>query len=196
MLGWKYIAAEDEAQRYKVGKFILESRRAVVGSLWEEDDGDDEEAVETGEALNDRGERYNFSQQQRRRSSAARPPPQRRRKSSRRTSDELDQYGAGEEGWDLSAAASPTIDSPSQGCISCPTSPSSSGAPKTLFSATARHVEEEDGEGGDILFDSQDSDECEDLFAGVWSPRLALARRRRKARVKMEMGLVFGEEVE
>lgn len=29
-----------------------------------------------------------------------------------------------------------------------------------------------------VEFDSQDEDECEDLFAGVWSPSLALKRRR------------------
>ena len=29
-----------------------------------------------------------------------------------------------------------------------------------------------------VEFDSQDEDECEDLFAGVWSPTLALKRRR------------------
>jgi len=30
----------------------------------------------------------------------------------------------------------------------------------------------------EVEFDSQDEDECEDLFAGVWSPQLALRRRR------------------
>ena len=29
-----------------------------------------------------------------------------------------------------------------------------------------------------VEFDSQDEDECEDLFAGVWSVELALKRRR------------------
>lgn len=29
-----------------------------------------------------------------------------------------------------------------------------------------------------VEFDSEDEDECEDLFAGVWSPELALKRRR------------------
>lgn len=43
-----------------------------------------------------------------------------------------------------------------------------------------------EGEGGDggngeeVEFDSQDEDECEDLFAGVWSPALALRRRQGK----------------
>ena len=32
-----------------------------------------------------------------------------------------------------------------------------------------------------IDFDSQDEDECEDLFAGVWSPILAMKRRQGKS---------------
>ena len=32
----------------------------------------------------------------------------------------------------------------------------------------------------DVEFDSQDEDECEDLFAGVWSPSLARKRRHGK----------------
>ena len=84
MLGWKYVEAEEESQRYKVGKFILETKRVVRGAGWENEDIDSEVG------------------------------------------------GAGKRG-------------------------------------------EKDEE---IEFDSQDEDECEDLFAGIWSP--ALARRRRK----------------
>ncbi|KAF2267438.1 yippee-like protein, partial [Lojkania enalia] len=29
VLGWKYVDAEEESQRYKVGKFILETKRVV-----------------------------------------------------------------------------------------------------------------------------------------------------------------------
>ncbi|GKZ33233.1 hypothetical protein AbraIFM66950_003029 [Aspergillus brasiliensis] len=35
VLGWKYIAAEEESQRYKVGKFILETERVILSSCWE-----------------------------------------------------------------------------------------------------------------------------------------------------------------
>ena len=46
-----------------------------------------------------------------------------------------------------------------------------------------------------IEFDSQDEDECEDLFAGMWSPALALKRRQAKtfggARGKLK-GLAAG----
>ncbi|KAF2834876.1 yippee-domain-containing protein [Patellaria atrata CBS 101060] len=74
VLGWKYVAAEEPGQQYKVGKFILETKRVCRGVCWE---------------------------------------------------------SAGDG-----------------------------------------------GDGG--LFDSQDEEECEDLFAGVWSPSLAKRRRRQK----------------
>jgi len=32
----------------------------------------------------------------------------------------------------------------------------------------------------EVLFDSQDEDECEDLFMGVWSEKLAMKRKREK----------------
>lgn len=38
VLGWKYMGADEESQRYKVGKVILETRRTVVESCWEDDD--------------------------------------------------------------------------------------------------------------------------------------------------------------
>ena len=86
VLGWKYVGAEENAQRYKVGKFILETRRTVLQHFWEARSADDED--ESG--------------------------------------------GVGK------------------------------------------------GAGmGEVIFDSADEDECEDLFAGVWSQG---AVRRRRAR--------------
>lgn len=32
----------------------------------------------------------------------------------------------------------------------------------------------------EIQFDSQDEDECEDLFSGIWSPELAKRRKKNK----------------
>ena len=32
----------------------------------------------------------------------------------------------------------------------------------------------------EIHFDSQDEDECEDLFSGIWSPELAKRRKKNK----------------
>ena len=99
-LGWKYVAAEEETQRYKVGKFILETRRVSSSSCWENDV--DEDDVD-GDA------------------------------------DVRNEYGL------------PPV-----------------ALPKALGKVKEDTVE----------FDSQDEDECEDLFAGVWSPSLATKRRR------------------
>lgn len=93
ILGWKYVAAEEESQRYKVGKFILETQRITTSSRWD------------GCTIND-----------------------------------LD----------------PTHD-----------------LPKTPD-------DDSDSLHDNVEFDSQDEDECEDLFAGVWSPGLATRRRSRK----------------
>ena len=88
VIGWKYDSAEEEAQRYKVGKYILETKKTFESSCWE------------GEGFSDGA-------------------------------------GALDDG---------------------PNGP---------------HAE-------NVEFDSQDEDECEDLFAGVWSPTMALRRRKRK----------------
>lgn len=83
MLGWKYVEAEEDSQKYKVGKFILETNRVVKGVEWED-----------GDAIEEQG--------------------------------------------------------------------------------GVRAKEE------DIEFDSQDEDECEDLFSGIWTPQLARRRRKNK----------------
>lgn len=88
-VGWKYVDAKEESQKYKIGKFILETQRTVDYRNW--DDVLAEEMLE-----------LEFEPQK----------PQ---------------------------------------------------------------------EGGDaelMVFDSDDSDECDDLFAGVWDARTAAKRRR------------------
>ena len=92
MLGWKYDGAEEESQRYKVGKYILETRMVCSSSDWE----------------NEESEMLALS----------------------------------------------------------------------LQSSTVAETRGRDG--GAVEFDSQDEDECEDLFAGVWSPSLAMKRRQNK----------------
>ncbi|EMC95795.1 hypothetical protein BAUCODRAFT_34562 [Baudoinia panamericana UAMH 10762] len=107
VLGWKYISAEEEAQRYKVGKFILETKRVCRSSVWENED--------------DVTEAHEQMENQRKDSSG-------RRRSSLLPPNEL---------------------------------------PK---------LREED----EVEFDSQDEDECEDLFMGVWTPQLAAKRRKNR----------------
>ncbi|GCB17878.1 putative yippee-like protein Os10g0369500 [Aspergillus awamori] len=93
VLGWKYIAAEEESQRYKIGKFILETERVMISSFWESPD-----VVES-----------------------------------------------------------------------------------TLLPAYPGSTEVGHGQPpNSIEFDSQNEDECEDLFSGIWTPGLAVRRRNRK----------------
>lgn len=88
-LGWKYVDAKEQAQRYKVGKYILEVERVVTHRSWEDVAGEDMDMIE-------------------------------------------EEHGDG----------------------------GGSG-----------------GEGEEVVFDSEDEDECEDIFAGVWDAE-AVAKRR------------------
>ncbi|KAL2844304.1 ornithine decarboxylase antizyme-domain-containing protein [Aspergillus pseudoustus] len=96
VLGWKYIGAEEDSQKYKVGKFILETRKVMTTAAWD----------------------------------------------------------ATTHGTDLRGY--PATPAKSKGAITSRT---------TL---------------DDVEFDSQDEDECEDLFSGIWTPNLAVRRRDRK----------------
>ncbi|KAF2272236.1 yippee-domain-containing protein [Westerdykella ornata] len=100
VLGWKYVDAEEESQKYKVGKFILETKRVVKEVGWDgEHEFDPGMCMGTGMA------------------------------------------GRGDE---------------------------------------------------EVEFDSQDEDECEDLFSGLWSPELAKARRRNRSSDANGADLVSG----
>lgn len=94
MLGWKYDGAEEESQRYKVGKYILETKMICSSSNWENDE-------------------------------------------------------------------------------------------RELPPTSIRHRGVDAGCEAAVDFDSQDEDECEDLFAGVWSPSLAMKRRHGKFKQHM-----------
>jgi len=117
LLGWKYVEASEENQKYKVGKFILETKKIRVGVRWDNTE-------ETG----------------------------------------FGNTGLG--GYDEVL-------------------PLSLGEMKRLGDGMGKGTEE-------LEFDSQDEDECEDLFAGVWSPGLASRRRQRKGeRFRRKAGKVF-----
>ncbi|PKX98553.1 yippee/mis18 family protein [Aspergillus novofumigatus IBT 16806] len=93
VLGWKYVSAEEESQRYKIGKFILETKRIAMSSSWES-----------------------------------------------------------------------------------PCNTNQNVSPGHLSSEPSENINRDEH----IEFDSQDEDECEDIFAGIWSPSLAMRRRSRK----------------
>ncbi|KAK4458200.1 yippee-like protein [Cladorrhinum samala] len=98
-LGWKYVDAGEQDQKYKVGKFILETARVVV-----------EHGLEHVE----------------------------------------DQHHKGEKGGKLVTKRD-----------------------------GVNSAQEQDGDG--IQFDSDDEDECDEIFAGVWDPELVAKRRNERA---------------
>lgn len=106
-LGWKYVDAKEVSQKYKVGKFILETERVVTHVSWE--DLDDEDDGSSGGVGAEHPHRLS-SERDHRRVSHERPG--------------------------------------------------------------SREAEEA------IEFDSEDEEECEDIFAGTWDAQ-TVARRRR-----------------
>lgn len=42
----------------------------------------------------------------------------------------------------------------------------------------AAHADQDDD--GVVMFDDEDSDECDDLFAGIWDPAIVAKRRARR----------------
>ena len=146
-VGWKYVDAKEESQKYKVGKFILETQRCLVHRSWEDVPLRDLPAVDAD----------------RRDPSFGSPPPR-----------------------------------PQHWCLRDP------------FAARERDgivvdLEESEDEGERereerekqqreaILFDSEDEDECEDLFCGTWDPEIARLRRIRKVKNQNQRGSKRGQ---
>ncbi|KAF4981426.1 hypothetical protein FZEAL_2774 [Fusarium zealandicum] len=48
-LGWKYVDAKEQGQKYKVGKFILETERVVTYRSWEDTIDEDDAEIAEGE---------------------------------------------------------------------------------------------------------------------------------------------------
>ena len=128
------MGANEAAQQYKVGKYILETRRTVVESEWE---------CGGGAELGDR--------------------------------DTLaGDFDPGDRDYDQDAAPG----FPPAGHAASTTPDWGFGAETAL---------RKDGPGAamssvceEIMFDSQDEDDCEELFAGVWNPVRARRRRFRR----------------
>ncbi|KAM0287189.1 hypothetical protein ACHAQH_000503 [Verticillium albo-atrum] len=102
-LGWKYVDASEEAQKYKVGKFILETERVVGFRRW----------------------------------------------------DDVDVAVVEDEG------------------LHVPASRDKRG--------NDHHNDGDEVDVDEVVFDSEDEDECEDIFAGTWDPVAVAKRRGRKA---------------
>ncbi|KAK0629424.1 yippee zinc-binding/DNA-binding /Mis18, centromere assembly-domain-containing protein [Bombardia bombarda] len=116
-LGWKYVDAREHGQKYKVGKFILETQRVVASHSWEDVDV---EPFTDGHK--------------------SRPAKDTRAKSSGR---DASTHRSGE---------------------------SHQGANNNVV----------DLDDSEIVFDSADEDECEDIFNGVWDAEVVAKRRKSK----------------
>lgn len=130
VVGWKYVDAREQSQKYKVGKFILETERTVLVRSWEDEEGG--------------GPRHFYS------SSAPVGSAGGRKSSSL--------FGGRRK----------------ESCSS------------EVPGQADAFIEEEEGSSGvesedEITFDSEDEDECEDIFAGVWDA--ATVAKRRGSRV-------------
>ncbi|KAF3345260.1 Protein yippee-like [Verticillium longisporum] len=116
-LGWKYVDAREEAQKYKVGKFILETERVVGFRRWEDVPDDVDLVVADGQLAE----------------------PASRPRSTRAKGDNNDDDDDDDDG------------------------------------------QKKGVNPDDVVFDSDDEDECEDIFAGTWDPVAVAERRGRKA---------------
>jgi hypothetical protein len=114
-IGWKYVQATEQSQKYKEGKYILETQRVVAFRSWE-----DIENVPGVNASNSRADSA----------------------TSRRTS-----------------YLRKSVDSEN--------------------SSNVGKSEDDDPNQG-IVFDSEDEEECEDIFAGTWDPAVVSKRRQKK----------------
>ncbi|KAF7952446.1 uncharacterized protein EAE97_001943 [Botrytis byssoidea] len=123
LLGWKYVDAREAGQRYKIGKFILETKRVGVVETFEDED------VRT-HSLDFRREDDNSSG--------------------------FMGVGMGNPG-------------------------KFEGARKDgeLHTWNVETKEEEEAKGW-VNFDSENEDECEELFAGIWDAEVAQKRRIRR----------------
>lgn len=130
-IGWKYVDAREQAQKYKIGKFILETQRVVLSRSWEDGRGDE-----------------------------------------------------GDGGRHFYSSSAPT----GEACSGVVGSSGRTGGRKKSCSsegaggADGLFIEDEfvNGESAseeEIAFDSDNSSECDDIFAGVWDAA-TVARRR------------------
>ncbi|KAK3326982.1 hypothetical protein B0T19DRAFT_441008 [Cercophora scortea] len=139
-LGWKYVDAREASQRYKVGKFILETKRVVRFRSWED------------VVL-----------------SHFHPATTRMKKRGRGKASLGDGNAANEGQGKTSSDGMEESDVPGN----AEAGPRDNGKDKEGADGA------DDAEvGGVIVFDSDDEDECDDIFAGVWDAEVVAERRR------------------
>ncbi|KAH8911734.1 yippee-domain-containing protein [Coniochaeta sp. PMI_546] len=119
-VGWKYVEAAEAAQKYKEGKYILETQRVVIFRSWE--DAEETSGLGSRESVDVAGQR------------------------------------------DSVLFLRQSVDSESDG--------------NKLIAEVP--LGKDDNRGQDIVFDSEDEEECEDIFSGIWDPAVVVKRRKTK----------------
>ncbi|KAL1859563.1 hypothetical protein Daus18300_009564 [Diaporthe australafricana] len=141
-IGWKYVDAREQAQKYKVGKFILETERVALHRSWE-----DAAPLSGGDGGGD---------------GAASPR-------------DRHFYSSSAPAESLGGGARRVSGLGGRRKVSC------SSDETRVADDDLGEEDEEDGSpvqsDGEVMFDSEDEDECEDIFAGVWDAA-TVARRR------------------
>ncbi|KAK1830925.1 yippee-like protein [Podospora conica] len=124
-IGWKYVDAREPAQKYKIGKFILETARVALHQTWEDVGGHPSGAAAVHKDQDDAAQH----------------------RGTRNTS-------AGSSGRSSSETNTDT----------------------TASGGSSGYLHDEDDDV--VVFDSEDEDECDDIFAGVWDAETVVRRRR------------------
>lgn len=135
LLGWKYVDARENAQKYKIGKFILETKRVLGVRCWEDGDvrayGDSNVSPRTDLTSNSTPDLSSNSKNRKNKLA----------------------YAGGRG--------------------------SGSGSAMGGMGMEAQTKEHEE-ESGLVFFDSEDEEECEELFAGIWDAEVVRRRRTRR----------------
>lgn len=148
VLGWKYVDASEISQRYKIGKFILETKRVVRHEAFEDDFGNEESGEEGGFASPVNGP-------------FGRSPPAQLPISPR------------EQAFNRAASAKGKAREEAM------------SFEQRLRAETAQDNKEKGYDSnGEIEFDSEDDEECEEIFIGTWDREVV--RRRREKRAELE----------
>jgi hypothetical protein len=139
-LGWKYVDAKDQSQKYKVGKFILETQRVVAYRSWEDavSAAPETEHVDTAKGVGKAKKQKNKNKKMK-----------------------LNKARLASSSSDYRSSSSSDDSSDSD----------------------TNHTENDY-----IVFDSDDDDECEDIFAGTWDPDVVARRRGRKFGARRKHG--------
>ena len=164
-LGWKYVDAREQAQKYKVGKFILETQRVLASHTWEDVDDSLSTISPTQAQVDEVGRDGMFATGQHAHQSQ-------NRNLNQQNLNNLNGITGQGNGRQSTSSPSQSRGSPSTSTTNSRNN-STSSIPQSEEASCAKANEI-------VVFDSEDEDECDDIFAGVWDAEVVAKRRRHK----------------